>query len=75
MFSTSSVNVIGFDPNRVSWPVNGCALFIFCEENISRDFRWLGNTDQARAYASKYCSKPEKWCDFNIASVDLEFVC
>jgi hypothetical protein len=30
MFSTASVNVIGFDPNR--------------------------NTDQARAYASKYCS-------------------
>ena len=35
MFSTSSVNVIGFDPNR--------------------------NTDQARAYAAKYCSKPEKY--------------
>ena len=30
MFSTSSVNVIGFDPNK--------------------------NTDQARAYAAKYCS-------------------
>ena len=30
MFSTASVNVIGFDPTR--------------------------NTDQARSYASKYCS-------------------
>ena len=26
MFSTSSVNVIGFDPNRSLWPLNGCAV-------------------------------------------------
>ena len=25
MLSTSSVNVIGFDPNRQSWPLDGCA--------------------------------------------------
>ena len=25
MFSTSSVNVIGFDPNRQPWPLDGCA--------------------------------------------------
>ena len=67
MFSTSCVNVLGFDPECAPLlaisprPLQQCAARPF--SNMSSSCQGdNGNTDQARAYASKYCSKPERWC-------------
>ena len=38
-------------------------LTVYCASSVNvLCFDPVRNCDQARTYASKYCSKPEKWC-------------